>query len=177
MILSKDRREGEQLIEGNAAKNVYITHATIGKIVDAGIRDSNQMGAAMAPAAVDSMLQHFKDTGREPAYYDVILTGDLGTVGKKIVVDMMSKRGTDVSGVYDDCGAMMFDEQQDAHSGGSGCGCSASIYTGRFFKELRDGTISKALLISTGALLSTISCQQGESIPGIAHCVSVIGQP
>lgn len=175
MILSREKRSGEQLIDGNVPKNVCVTHATIGKIIDAGIKDVNQMGAAMAPAAVDSLVQHFKDTGREPSYYDVILTGDLGNVGKKILVDMMSKQGYDMSKVYDDCGAMMFDEEQDAHSGGSGCGCSASIFSGRFFKELRNGTIEKALFISTGALLSTISCQQGESIPGIAHCAAVTG--
>lgn len=176
MILSGGKREGEQLIDGNMAKNVSVTHATIGKIIDAGIKDANQMGAAMAPAAVDSISQHFKDTGRTPDFYDVILTGDLGTVGKKILIDMMKKQGYDMTNVYDDCGVLMFDEEQDAHSGGSGCGCSASLYAGRFFKELREGTIKNALFVSTGALVSTISCQQGESIPGIAHCAAVISQ-
>ena len=176
MILSAGKREGDQLIGGKKAKNVSITHATIGKIVDAGIKDANQMGAAMAPATVDTLYQHLQDTSREPSFYDVILTGDLGYVGKKIMIDMMKKKGIDIASVYDDCGTLMYGENQDTHSGGSGCGCSASIFCGRIFKEMREGAIRNALLISTGALLSTISSQQGESIPGIAHAVAVCAE-
>lgn len=175
MILSNQIRS-QQMIAGEPAKNLVVTHATVGKIVDAGIKDVNQMGAAMAPATVDTIKQHLKDTGREPSYYDVILSGDLGMVGKKIVKDLLLKENIDVSTVYDDCGAMMYEKEQDAHSGGSGCGCSASIFSGHIFKEMRQGKIRKALLISTGALLSTISSQQGESIPGIAHAVAVEGK-
>lgn len=173
MILSSEKRQGDQLIEGKPAKNICVTHATIGKIVDAGIKDANQMGAAMAPSAVDTLYSHFQDTNREPSFYDVILTGDLGHIGKKIAMDMLQKKGIDISSVYDDCGALIFGPEQDTHSGGSGCGCSASVYCGRIFKEMRSGTIKNALLISTGALLSTISSQQGESIPGIAHAVAL----
>ncbi len=173
MILSSGPREGQQLIGGKQARNICVTHATIGKIVDAGIKDANQMGAAMAPATVDTIYQHMQDTNREPSFYDVILTGDLGHIGKKIAVDMLRKKGMDLDPVYNDCGAMLFGEEQDTHSGGSGCGCSASVYAGRIFKEMREGTIKNALLISTGALLSTISSQQGESIPGIAHAVAL----
>lgn len=173
MILSSKKREGEQLIEGKAAKNICVTHATVGKIIDAGIKDTNQMGAAMAPSAVDTIYQHLQDTNREPAFYDVILTGDLGCIGKKIATDMLQKKGVDISSVYNDCGVMLYIKEQDAHSGGSGCGCSASVFCGRIFKEMREGTIQNALLISTGAMLSTISSQQGESIPGIAHAVAL----
>lgn len=154
-------------------KRVVVTYGTIGKVVDAGIKDANQMGAAMAPAAVETLYTHFTDTGRKPDYYDMILTGDLGCIGKKIVLDQMKKRGYDLSGIYEDCGVMIFDDEQDVHSGGSGCGCSASIFAGRIYKELRDGALKKVLLISTGALLSTVSPFQGESIPGIAHAVAL----
>lgn len=174
MVLSNKPRDGQQMIAGNQARNLYITHATVGKIIDPGITDSNQMGAAMAPSAVDTIYQHLQDTGREPDFYDVILTGDLGHIGKKIAIDMLKKKGIDPSKVYDDCGALMYqEEEQDVHAGGSGCGCSASIFSGRIFKELREGTLKNVLLLSTGALLSTISTQQGESIPGIAHAVSI----
>ncbi|WP_324823466.1 stage V sporulation protein AD [Sinanaerobacter sp. ZZT-01] len=176
MILSNQIRDGEQMIGGEPAKNLVVTHATVGKIVDAGIKDANQMGAAMAPATVDTIFQHLKDTGREASYYDVILSGDLGIVGKQIVIDLLKKENINLDAVYDDCGVMIFNKDQDVHSGGSGCGCSASIFSGHIFKEMRQGKIKKALLISTGALLSTISSQQGESIPGIAHAVAVEGR-
>lgn len=173
MALSCEKRNGEQLIAGKTAKTISVTHATVGKIVDAGIKDPNQMGAAMAPAAVDTMITHLRDTSREPAFYDVILTGDLGHIGKKIALDMMKKKGVEIASVYDDCGALLYGEEQDTHSGGSGCGCSACMFCGRIFQELQEGSIKNALLISTGALLSTISSQQGESIPGIAHAVAL----
>lgn len=158
-------------VKGNGPK---ITHVTIGKVMDFGIKDSNNMGAAMAPAAVDTIYLHLKETGRKPDFYDVILTGDLGEVGKSIAKDLLLEKGYDVSNVYDDCGVLIFDkEEQDTHSGGSGCGCSASVFCGHVFKRMRKGEIKNALLVSTGALLSTISTQQGESIPGIAHAVAL----
>lgn len=150
-----------------------VTHITVGKVVDFGITDANNMGAAMAPAAVDTIYLHLKDTGRSPDFYDMILTGDLGEVGKEIVIDLLSEKGFDVSNVYNDCGVMIFDsEKQDVHSGGSGCGCSASVFCGHIYKRMLKKEIKNVLLISTGALLSTISTQQGESIPGIAHAVA-----
>lgn len=174
MVLSNKERGGQQLIGGKSAQNLYVTHATVGKIVDPGIKDVNQMGAAMAPAAADTILCHLQDTGRAPDFYDIILTGDLGHIGKQILLDLLKKQGLNLEKVFDDCGALMYREKkQDVHAGGSGCGCSASIFSGRVFKELRQGTLKNVLLISTGALLSTISTQQGESVPGIAHAVAI----
>ncbi len=160
-------------IKGEVEKPIYITHGTIGKIIDTGVKDANQMGAAMAPAAVDTIITHLNDTGRNPDFYDTILTGDLGLIGREIARDLLSAQGAKVTENYDDCGAMMFYKEQDAHSGGSGCGCSASIFAGYVVKEMKKGKIKNALLLSTGALLSTISSFQGESIPGIAHAVAL----
>lgn len=151
-----------------------ITHATIGKIIDLGVKDTNMMGAAMAPAAVDTISLHFKDTGRTPDFYDLILTGDLGQIGKDIVSDLMGRKGFKMDKVYDDCGTLIFDNKsQDTHNGGSGCGCSASVFCGYVYKNLVSGKFKNILLVSTGALLSTISPLQGESIPGIAHAIAV----
>lgn len=168
--------QGQSLTQSKDVKELYITHATVGKIIDAGIKDVNQMGAAMAPAAVDTIIRHLTDTGRNPDFYDLIITGDLGHIGKQIAVDLLSGVGIENTGNYNDCGSMMYDQKQDTHSGGSGCGCSASIFSGYVYREMRLGNIKNALLISTGALLSTISPQQGESIPGIAHAVAVTSE-
>ena len=152
----------------------YITHITPGKIVDLGIKDANNMGAAMAPSAVDTMLTHFKDTGRNPSYYDVILTGDLGHIGKEILIDMMKTHGYNVKSNYNDCGVLIFDKaSQDTHSGGSGCACCATVFSGYVFKQLQEKKIKRVLLIATGALTNATSSQQGESIPGIAHAISI----
>ena len=152
----------------------FITHITSGKIVDMGIKDANNMGAAMAPAAFDTLITHFKDTGRSPNYYDAIITGDLGHVGKDILIDLCSNSGYNIKSVYNDCGVLIFDkEKQDTHSGGSGCGCCASVFSGYFFKQLQDKKIKRLLLMATGALMNSTSSQQGESIPGIAHAVSI----
>ncbi|HML38150.1 MAG TPA: stage V sporulation protein AD [Bacillota bacterium] len=159
--------------QGQSVKELYITHATVGKIIDTGIKDANQMGAAMAPAAVDTIVRHLKDTGRTPDFYDLIITGDLGLIGKDIALDLLSGVGVEIGNTFKDCGSIMYDKKQDTHSGGSGCGCSASIFSGYVYREMRMGKLKNALLISTGALLSTISAQQGESIPGIAHAVAV----
>lgn len=163
--------QGKAVQQGQERKEVYITHATIGKIIDTGIKDPNQMGAAMAPAAVDTILRHLMDTGRSPDFYDLIMTGDLGFIGRDIALDLLGGAGVDIAGTYKDCGCIMYDRKQDVHSGGSGCGCSASIFCGYVYREMQLGKIKNALLLSTGALLSTISSQQGESIPGIAHAV------
>lgn len=149
---------------------------TIGKVIDAGIKDANQMGAAMAPAAVDTLLNHLEDTGRSIEYYDLVATGDLGFIGKDIMMDLLGDAGLNKNQVfrhYDDCGTMIFSKEQDVHGGGSGCGCSASVFTGHLLRQMEQGKIKKLLLMSTGALLSTISPFQGESIPGIAHAVSL----
>ena len=152
----------------------FITHITSGKIVDMGIKDANNMGAAMAPAALDTLVCHFKDTGRAPSYYDAIITGELGHVGKEILTELALDKGYNIKSNYNDCGVMIFDkEKQDTHSGGSGCGCCASVFSGYFFKQLKDKKIKRLLLIATGALTNSTSSQQGESIPGIAHAVSI----
>lgn len=173
MVLSSEDKGDSSLMQGKDVKDIYITHATPGKIMDAGITDVNQMGAAMVPAAVDTIVRHLIDTRRDIEFYDMVFTGDLGKIGKEIAIDLLNGAGIDVTNIYDDCGAMMYDRSQDTHGGGSGCGCSASIFSGYVYKEMRSGKIKNALLVSTGALLSTISSQQGESIPGIAHAVAV----
>jgi stage V sporulation protein AD len=152
----------------------YITCITTGKVIDFGIKDANNMGAAMAPAAADTLVAHFKDTGRTPKYYDLIVTGDLATVGRNITLELMQKEGLNLKYNYNDCGCMIYDnEKQDTHSGGSGCGCSASVLNGYLYDMLLHGEIKKLLFVATGALLSPISSWQGESIPCIAHAVAI----
>ena len=152
----------------------FITHATIGKIVDMGIKDANNMGAAMATAALDTIITHFKDSGRKPSYYDAILTGDLGHIGKEIVIELAEKQGYNLKSNYNDCGVLIFDkETQDTHSGGSGCACCATVFSGYLFKQLKAKKLKKILLVATGALTNATSSQQGESIPGIAHAISI----
>ena len=155
-------------------RNVMVTHATVGKVIDTGMKDSNQMGACMAPAAVDTILTHFRETGRGIYDYDLIVTGDLGFTGKQIAADLLVTAGIP-SGVLDekfmDCGTMIYEKKADFQGGGSGCGCSASVLAGYFYKRLKEGPLNRILVLSTGALLSTISPLQGESIPGIAHAV------
>ncbi len=152
----------------------YITYITTGKVVDFGIKDANNMGGAMAPAAIDTISQHFKDTGYSPDDYDLIITGDLGLVGKRILLDLMKKEGYDLSKVYSDCGIKIFDGvEQDTHAGGSGCGCAAVVFNGYIYKEMLKKNLNKVLLVATGALHSPIITLQGESIPCIAHAVTI----
>ena len=161
-------------ILGHVGEGPYITHITPGKIVDMGIKDANNMGAAMAPAALDTLIQHFEDTGRKPSYYDAIISGDLGHIGKDILNEMMQSKGYNIKSLYNDCGVLMFDKnKQDTHSGGSGCACIGTIFSGYFFKELKEKRIRRLLLVATGALMNSTSTQQGESIPGIAHAISI----
>jgi len=151
----------------------YVTHVTTGKIVDKGIKDANNMGAAMAPAAYATIKAHLEDLNRKPSYYDLIVTGDLGALGKEIVLDLFHKDGIDLAN-YDDCGVMIYDlEQQDVHCGGSGCGCSAVVLTGYLLNGMRTGKWKNILFCGTGALLSPTSSQQGESIPSICHAVAI----
>ena len=152
----------------------FITNATIGKIVDMGIKDANNMGAAMAPAALDTLITHLKDTDRKPSYYDAIITGDLGHIGKEVVIELAEKQGFNIKSNYNDCGVLIFDKDtQDTHSGGSGCACCGSVFSGYLYEQLKTKKIKKLLLIATGALTNATSTQQGESIPGIAHAVSI----
>ncbi len=152
----------------------YIKAATIGTITDLGITDANNMGAAMAPAAASTIKQFFDDTGLLPENFDCIVTGDLGIVGSKLLLQLLEKEGIDISRQHKDCGVMIFDpSEQDTHAGGSGCGCSASVLCGYFLPRVQIGEIKDMLFIGTGALMSPTASQQGESIPSIAHLVHI----
>lgn len=152
----------------------YITHATLGKIIDMGIKDVNNMGSAMAPAFVDTLIRHFEDTGRNPSYYDGIFSGDLGYIGKEIAIDICKSRGYNIKNNYNDCGVMIFNkEKQDTHSGGSGCACCATVFSGYLFNKLKQKKLNKILVIATGAMTNSTTSQQGESIPGIAHAIAI----
>lgn len=150
----------------------YVRAVTIGKIVDMGVSDANNMGAAMAPAASETISAFFRDTKMSPQDFDFVVTGDLGLVGSRIVTDLLLRDGFDVRENHKDCGKMIFDiEAQDVHAGGSGCGCAASMLCGYFVPQLRAGAIKNILFVATGALMSPTVNQQGESIPSIAHAV------
>lgn len=139
-----------------------------------GIKDANNMGAAMAPAFVDTLIAHLKDTDRRPSYYDAIISGDLGHIGKDIAIDISQSQGYNIKSNYNDCGVLIFDKNsQDTHSGGSGCACCGTVFSGYLYKQLKDKKIKRLLLIATGALMNSTSSQQGESIPGIAHAISI----
>lgn len=152
-----------------------ISGLTIGKIVDFGLKDSMNMGACMAPAACDTIYHHLTDFGRSPSDYDKIITGDLGSVGQKALWDMMREKGMDISKVHMDCGMEIYDQSQDAHAGGSGCGCSAVTLSAFILKQLEEGKWKRVLFVPTGALLSKTSFNEGQSIPGIAHGVELVG--
>lgn len=159
---------------GTVKSGAKITGITTGKIVDFGIKDSMNMGAAMAPAAREVIRQHFLDFGTKPSDYDRIITGDLGTVGQEILIDLLRKDGYDIEGVHTDCGIEIYDaEKQNTGAGGSGCGCSAVTLSARYLKEIEAGTFHKILFVPTGALLSTVSFNEGMTVPGIAHAVVI----
>lgn len=148
--------------------------ATVGSIVDLGIRDANNMGAAMAPAAYETIRQHFEDLSVGPEDYDLIVTGDLGKLGFQIVTDLFRRDGVVMGQRYQDCGMMIYDlEKQDVHCGGSGCGCSASVLCGYLLPRMERKDLRRLLFCGTGALLSPLTVQQGESIPAVCHAVSI----
>ena len=162
------------LILGASGNGPRVTMVTTGKIADAGITDANNMGAAMAPAAYETLKAHFADTGRTPDYYDLIVTGDLGKIGHAVVMRLFQDDGIDLTGLYTDCGLLIYDlEGQDVHAGGSGCGCSASVLCSYIMHRLEKGDFGNILFMSTGALMSPTSSFQGESIPGIAHLLNI----
>jgi stage V sporulation protein AD len=159
---------------GKEAENVraVIRGMTIGKIVDFGLKDSMNMGACMAPAAVSTLVQHFNDWNSQPEDYDKIITGDLGKVGQKVLFDLLQEKGYDIAERYMDCGLEIYDSKtQDTHSGGSGCGCSAVTLSAYILKQLEEKNWRRVLFVPTGALLSKTSFNEGQSVPGIAHAV------
>jgi stage V sporulation protein AD len=152
----------------------HITFVTTGKVTDMGIKDPLDQGAAMAPAAVDTIDIHLKDTGRSADYYDLIVTGDLARFGQQMAIRLAAERQLTLGARYKDCGVLVFDnERQDVHSGGSGCGCSAIVTCGHLLKEMQRGKIKKLLVVATGSLFSPTTSQQGENIPTIAHAVAI----
>lgn len=154
-----------------------INMATVGVITDLGIYDANNMGAAMAPAAAKTVTAFLDDTETNPSDYDLILTGDLGEVGSNLFQELMMKQGIYINDNYDDCGLMIyFKESQDVHAGGSGCGCSASVFCSMIMNKLKNHELNNVLFVATGALMSPTSSQQGESIPGVAHLINVTSE-
>ena len=153
-----------------------ITGITTGKVVDYGVRDSLNMGACMAPAACDAILHNFKDMGIGPDYYDCIVTGDLGTIGQRILIDMLRGYGYDIEKQHFDCGTeIYYNKEQGTNAGGSGCGCSAITLCGYILQKMKKKEWKRVLFVPTGALLSTVSFNEGNSIPGIAHAVMLEG--
>ena len=164
-------------IVDNGYANVIISGITTGKIVDYGVKDSMNMGACMAPAAAEVIYQHFVDFNTKPEDYDAIYTGDLGKVGKKILLHLLRENGYDLSGVYGDCGIEIYEsEEQDTHSGGSGCACSAVVLAAMIIKKITDGIWKRVLFVPTGALMSKTSFNEGESVAGIAHAIVLEGE-
>ncbi len=152
----------------------YIRGITTGKICDLKITDANNMGAAMAPAFVDTVAAHFRDTGLTPSDYDLIISGDLGAVGLELAKDLFRREGLSLGDKLQDCGMLIFDPvQQDVHAGGSGCGCSAVVLCGYLMEKMKSRALRNILFCGTGALLSPVSTQQGESIPAICHAVAI----
>ncbi len=163
------------LSDEDKSKAPRIYRATVGKIVDLGVNDQNNMGAAMAPAAADTLIRYFRDTSTTPYDYDMIYTGDLGKIGSKLMYDILSREGFDVSNNHKDCGVMIFKSDDiDVHSGGSGCGCCASVLCGHILKNIQGEKLKNILVMATGALLSPTSIQQNETIPSIAHLVNIV---
>ena len=156
----------------NGGKGVRVSEVLPGKTQDKGITDLNNMGAAMAPAAIDTLTRYFSESGYTPDDFDLIATGDLGYEGYKIVTEFMRDKGFTADTPYNDCGLMIFDrEAQDVHAGGSGCGCSATVLAAHILPAIESGRLNHVLLIGTGALMSPASVQQGLSIPGIGHLI------
>ncbi|MCI5655967.1 MAG: stage V sporulation protein AD [Candidatus Pseudoruminococcus sp.] len=156
---------------GNGIK---IKRITIGRITDMGIKDANNMGAAMAPAAAQTILDYFSDTKEKPQNFDLILTGDLGMIGKTLLLELLEKEGLKISRQHNDCGLMIFDiKTQDVHAGGSGCGCSGSVFCSYVLQKMKTNELKRVLFVATGALMSPTSAQQGESIPGVAHLIEL----
>lgn len=160
------------VILGKEGDGPYVREVTIGRMVDLGIKDQSNMGAAMAPAASDTLKHYFDDTGVSPDSFDLIATGDLGMVGGNLLQQLLQKEGVELGKNYNDCGLMIYDrEKQDVHAGGSGCGCAASVLCSHILNNMKSGQLHEVLFMATGALMSPVSIQQGQSIPSVAHAV------
>ena len=158
-----------------SAGDIGIKAATAGKIADMQITDANNMGAAMAAAAADTILRFLRDTDTALTDYDALFTGDLGEVGSDILRDLLKREGVDIGGIHNDCGLMIFDrEAQDVHAGGSGAGCCASVLCSKLLPDIQSGALKNILFVATGALLSATTAQQGKSIPSVAHLINII---
>lgn len=165
---------GAVLLDEAKTGGMRVTHGTVGRVIDLKIKDANHMGAAMAPAVADTICAHFEDTGRCDRDYDLIVTGDLGIIGRDLLMELLVRRGVPMDDRrLMDCGASLFSPEQDAHAGGSGCGCIASVLAGHVLSRMERGELGRLLAIGSGALLSLVSSQQGESIPSIAYAAAI----
>ncbi len=162
---------GACVLSKSGEKGIKLTAATIGRVVDFGVTDANNMGAAMAPAAADVILSHFKNTDTVPEDYDLIVSGDLGVLGTRILKDLIWEKGYDIENEHVDCGELVYNLSEKEYQGGSGAGCSSLVFCSYIYRKMLKEKYKSVLLVATGALLSSVSSQQGESIPGIAHAV------
>ncbi len=162
VVLSSETKTGPE---------IRVTHAVFGKMVEMGVTDANNMGAAMAPAACDTIEKLLSGLGASPRDFDRIVTGDLGHVGADILLTLLREDGIDLSPVYSDCGSLLYGDSQDAHAGGSGCGCSAAVLCGPLLREMEEGKTSRIVFAGTGAMMSPVSVQQKQPIAGICHAV------
>lgn len=163
---------GSLILSNSNIKAPYLTSATFGQVIDYGVTDANNMGAAMAPACANTLLKHFENTNTKPEDYDVIISGDLGVLGSKLLKDLTWEKGINLYN-HVDCGEMIFNLCEDEFQGGSGAGCSAIVFNSYFIDKITKGEYKKVLFLATGALLSTVSVQQGESIPCVSHAVCI----
>lgn len=169
-LLSYRQNEDSVTAVNGRRGRAKITGITVGRIVDYGLKDSMNMGACMAPAAVNTIQQHFEDFGVGPEAYDKIITGDLGKVGQRVLIDLLREKGIDIGDRHTDCGLLIYDcEAQDTHAGGSGCGCCAATLSAYLLKQLEEGEWKKILFLPTGALLSKVSFNEGQTVPAISH--------
>ena len=164
---------GAAVLGGQGSGHICITHALFGKMVEMGVKDANNMGAAMAPAAYDTLSTLLADLGAQPKDFDCIVTGDLGHVGADILLTLLREDKIDLSPVYSDCGSLLFGDGQDAHAGGSGCGCSAAVLCGPLLRDMQAGKIRRLVFAGTGAMMSPTSVQQGQPIAGICHAAVI----
>lgn len=164
------------VVLGAKGKGPRVEAVTIGRVQDLGVVEPNDMGSAMAPGFADTVWRHLQDMGRKPEDYDLVVSGDLGRVGSLIGRQLLRDKGIVIDEIHQDAGVMLYDPSPEVDSGGSGCGCVASVFSGKLWKELYNKQYERILVVATGALHSPTSCQQGESIPCVAHAVSIVSE-